>query len=55
MRSLVRPEEGRALAYVDWSSQEYGIGAVLSGDPAMTADDAIRNPYCYEWLVQALQ
>lgn len=25
------------------------------GDPAMTADDAIHNPYCYEWLVQALQ
>ena len=27
MRSLIRPEEGRALAYIDWSSQEYGVGA----------------------------
>jgi DNA polymerase I len=45
MRSLVRPGEGRALAYVDWSSQEYGVGAVLSGDPAMTADYQAGDPY----------
>ena len=45
MRSLIRPMEGRALAYVDWSSQEYGIGAVLSGDPAMTADYEAGDPY----------
>ena len=38
MRSLIKPEQGRALAYIDWSSQEYGIGAVLSGDSAMLAD-----------------
>jgi hypothetical protein len=45
MRSLIRPEEGRALAYIDWSSQEYGIGAVLSNDPAMTADYEAGDPY----------
>jgi hypothetical protein len=45
MRSLIRPEEGRALAYIDWSSQEYGIGAVLSRDPAMIADYAAGDPY----------
>jgi DNA polymerase I len=45
MRSLIRPEEGRALAYIDWSSQEYGIGAVLSGDDAMTADYIGGDPY----------
>jgi hypothetical protein len=45
MRSLVRPEEGRALAYLDWSAQEYGIGAVLSGDPDMTADYEAGDPY----------
>jgi hypothetical protein len=45
MRSLIKPEEGRALAYIDWSSQEYGIGAVLSGDPAMTADYEAGDPY----------
>lgn len=45
MRSLIRPEEGRALAYLDWSSQEYGIGAVLSDDPAMMADYEAGDPY----------
>jgi hypothetical protein len=45
MRSLIRPEEGRALAYIDWSSQEYGVGAVLSGDPAMIADYEAGDPY----------
>jgi hypothetical protein len=45
MRSLIRPEQGRALAYIDWSSQEYGIGAVLSGDPVMVADYQNGDPY----------
>jgi hypothetical protein len=45
MRSLVRPQEGRALAYIDWASQEYGIGAVLSRDQAMIADYVNGDPY----------
>jgi hypothetical protein len=45
MRSLIRPEEGRALAYIDWNSQEYGVGAVLSGDAAMTADYEAGDAY----------
>jgi hypothetical protein len=45
MRSLIRPEEGRALAYIDWSSQEYGVGAILSGDAAMIADYEAGDPY----------
>jgi hypothetical protein len=45
MRSLIRPEEGRALAYIDWSSQEYGVGAVLSGDQAMITDYEAGDPY----------
>jgi hypothetical protein len=45
MRSLIRPEDGKALAYIDWSSQEYGIGAVLSRDPAMIADYEAGDPY----------
>jgi hypothetical protein len=35
LRSLIRPEAGRAVAYLDWSQQELGIAAALSGDPAM--------------------
>jgi hypothetical protein len=45
MRSLIKPEENRALAYIDWSSQEYGIGAVLSRDAAMIADYQAGDPY----------
>jgi hypothetical protein len=35
LRSLIRPGPGQALAYVDWSQQELGIAAALSGDRAM--------------------
>jgi hypothetical protein len=36
-RGLIRPEPGRALAYLDYRTQEYAIAAYLSGDPAMIA------------------
>ena len=45
LRSLIRPGPGRALAYVDWSGQEYGIAAALSGDRAMQADYRNGDPY----------
>jgi DNA polymerase I len=35
LRPLIRPQEGRAIAYVDWSSAEFGIAAALSGDERM--------------------
>jgi DNA polymerase I-like protein with 3'-5' exonuclease and polymerase domains len=35
LRSLIRPAPGRAVAYVDWSQQELGIAAALSGDRRM--------------------
>jgi hypothetical protein len=35
VRFLIKPEEGMALAYVDYSQQEFGIAAALSGDKAM--------------------
>ena len=45
MRGLIKPPEGRALAYIDWKSQEVYIAAQLSGDPALL--DAVRSgdPY----------
>ena len=45
LRGLIKPEPGRAVAYVDWSQQEFGIAASLSGDRAMM--DAYRSgdPY----------
>jgi len=45
LRGLIKPEPGRALAYVDWSSQEVAIAAALSGDENLR--DAIESgdPY----------
>jgi hypothetical protein len=45
LRSLIRPGPGRAVAYVDWSAQEYGIAAALSGDLAMQRDYHSGDPY----------
>jgi DNA polymerase I-like protein with 3'-5' exonuclease and polymerase domains len=37
LRSLIRPEPGMALAYIDFSQQELAIAAALSGDRKMQA------------------
>jgi DNA polymerase I len=45
LRSLIKPEPGMAVAYIDYGQQEFGIAAALSGDAAMA--DAYRSgdPY----------
>lgn len=45
LRSLIKPAQGRAVAYIDWSQQEFGVAAALSGDVKMM--DAYRSgdPY----------
>jgi DNA polymerase-1 len=45
LRGLIKPEPGRAVAYVDWESQEVAIAAALSGDEQLL--DAVRSgdPY----------
>jgi len=45
LRGLIRPAPDRAVAYVDWSQQEFGIAAALSGDPAMIQAYASGDPY----------
>jgi hypothetical protein len=45
LRGLIKPEPGWALAYVDWSQQEFGIAAALSEDPGMMAAYASGDPY----------
>ena len=45
LRGLVMPPPGYGLAYVDWSQQEFGIAADLSGDPAMMAAYNSGDPY----------
>ena len=44
-RSLIKPQPGWGLAYIDWCQQEVGIAAALSGDPAMQEAYASGDPY----------
>ena len=45
LRGLIRPRPGWGLAYVDWSQQEFGIAAALSGDPVMMRAYRSGDPY----------
>jgi hypothetical protein len=45
LRGLITPPPGRALAYVDWSSQEVAIVAALSGDEVLLAAVASGDVY----------
>ena len=45
LRSLIKPGQDFAVAYLDWSQQEFGIAAALSGDLAMTAAYESGDPY----------
>lgn len=47
LRSLIRPAPDRGLAYVDWSAQELGIAAALSGDARMKDAYASGDPYLW--------
>jgi DNA polymerase-1 len=44
-RFLIKPPDGWALAYIDWSCQEYGIAAILSGDENMIRSYEAGDPY----------
>jgi DNA polymerase I len=45
LRGLIKPPPGYAIAYVDFSNQEFGIGASLSGDKKMVAAYQSGDPY----------
>jgi DNA polymerase I len=45
LRGLIKPPAGHGVAYIDWSQQEIGIAAALSGDPALKA--AYESGDCY--------
>jgi hypothetical protein len=45
IRSLIKPEPGRAVAYVDYCQQEFAIGAALSRDAAMMEAYSSGDPY----------
>jgi DNA polymerase I len=45
LRGLIQPPPGHGIAYIDWSQQEFGIAAALSGDEAMQAAYRSGDPY----------
>jgi DNA polymerase I len=45
LRFLIKPNPGYALSYLDWSQQEFGIAARLSGDEAMQEAYLSGDPY----------
>jgi DNA polymerase-1 len=47
IRGLVKPTEGHALIYADWSAQEFGIAAALSKDPIMIEAYESGDPYLF--------
>jgi DNA polymerase-1 len=44
-RGLIKPSAGMGLAYIDYSQQEFGIAAALSGDEAMREAYHSGDPY----------
>lgn len=44
-RGLIRPAPGWALAYIDWSQQEFGIAAALACDENMRTAYLSGDPY----------
>jgi hypothetical protein len=47
MRHLIQAPPGYAIAYIDWSNQEFAIGAYLSGDPVMIRAYESGDPYVH--------
>ena len=45
LRGLIKPGLGRAVAYIDYSSQEVAIAAALSCDPFLIDAVASGDPY----------
>jgi hypothetical protein len=45
LRGLIKPEEGTALAYIDYEQQEFSIAAALSKDDAMLEAYLSGDPY----------
>jgi DNA polymerase I-like protein with 3'-5' exonuclease and polymerase domains len=45
LRGLIKPPPVYGVAYIDWSQQEFGIAAALSGDPMMLEAYRSGDPY----------
>ena len=47
MRRLIQPPEGMGMGYVDWSANEFGTAAGLSGDELMKEAYQSQCPYLW--------
>jgi DNA polymerase-1 len=45
IRHLIKPANGMAVAYIDWSQQEFGIAAALANDDRMKEAYTSGDPY----------
>jgi DNA polymerase-1 len=45
LRGLIKPQDGFCLVYIDYSQQEFGIAAALSGDEKMMEAYRSGDPY----------
>jgi hypothetical protein len=45
LRGLIKPPPGHGVAYIDWSQQEFGIAAAISGDAMMLEAYRSGDPY----------
>jgi hypothetical protein len=45
IRHLIKPIKGRAICYIDYEQQEFGVAAALSGDKNMMDAYASGDPY----------
>jgi|SRR5271157_646537 len=45
IRSFIKPEMGKSIAYIDYEQQEFGIAAFLSKDPFMIEAYRSGDPY----------
>lgn len=45
VRCLIRPEPGKALAYIDYGQEEFYIAAIFSNDPVMQRAYETGDPY----------
>jgi DNA polymerase I len=45
LHGLIKPAPGWGIAALDWSAQEIGIAAGISGDPALIADFQTGDPH----------
>lgn len=45
LRGLIKPPSGRAVAYLDWKSQEIAVAAAISGDDVLWEAYSSGDPY----------